>query len=184
MVLAANPASGEVHLPIDKTRSAARYRDMIGIARYSTSGFSLAEVVIVMAIMAILAAIAIPRFAAAAQNSIADLAARRLAADLRLAQAQAIQTQQQQSVVIATDGYSYTIPGMAHPDHPAKPFVVLLGDAPYRGAWISAVNLGGSRILTFDRFGGPSASGTIAVTAASRTRTVRVASGAGRITLE
>jgi len=176
VVLAASPASGKVHLPFDSTRSAN--------APPAASGFSLAEVVIVMVILAILSAIAIPRFAAAAQNGTADLAARRLAADLRLAQAQAIQAQQQQSVVIDADGGSYTMVGMAHPDHPARPFVVLLGEPPYNGVRITAVNLGGPRILTFDRFGSPSAPGTITVTAANRTRSVRVSAGAGRISVE
>jgi prepilin-type N-terminal cleavage/methylation domain-containing protein len=184
VVLTASPTSGEVHLPFDEPRGATHYRDTVRSAGIPASGFSLVEVAIVMVILVILSAIAIPRFATAAQNSTADLVARRLAADLRIAQAQAIQTQQQQSVVIAADGYSYTIVGMAHPDHPAKPFVVLLDHVPYRGAWISAVNLGGTRILTFDRFGGPSASGTITVTAASRSRNVRISAGAGRITVE
>ena len=152
--------------------------------RARSTGFSLAELALVVVIMAILSAIAIPRFAAATRNSAVDQAARRLAGDLRLAQAEAIKTQRQQSVVIDIGTNAYTLVGMAHPDHPSGTFVVTFGGQVYRDVRISAVDFGGANILTFDRFGGPSSPGTVILGSTARTKTVRVAAGAGRITVE
>ncbi len=147
-------------------------------------GFSLAEMIIVLTVVALLSAIAVPRFAGAMQSGNADRAARKLAADLRLAQARAIQTQQQQSVVFSKDGLSYTLAGMTDPNHPSRSYVVLLNQPPYTNTVIAGVDLSGSQILTFDRFGSPSTPGTVVLAAGKRTRTVRIVAGAGRIDLE
>lgn len=148
------------------------------------AGFSLTEAVIVLAIMAVLSAIAVPRFANAIQASAVDLAARRLAADLRLAQAQAIKTVKQQSVTFSVLTNSYTLVDMPHPDHPSKTYTVKLGDPPYEGAKIESVNFGGPTTLAFDRFGGPSVTGTVVISLRDRQKTVRIGAGAGRITIE
>ncbi len=147
-------------------------------------GFSLVEMIVVLIIVGLLSAIAVPRFAGAMQSGNADLAARKLAADLRLAQARAIQTQQQQSVVFSKDGLSYTLSGVTDPDHPSRSYVVLLNQPPYTNTLIAGVDLNGEQILTFDRFGSPSAPGTIVLATGKRTRTVRIGAGAGRISLE
>lgn len=148
------------------------------------AGFSLTEVVIVLTIMAILSAIAIPRFANAIQAGAVDLAARRLAADLRLAQANAIRTVTQKSVTLDTATNSYTLVGMTLPDHPSKAYTIKLGDPPYEGAKIESVNFGGPTTLAFDRFGGPSVTGTVVISLRDRQKTVRIGAGAGRITIE
>ncbi|HSW44533.1 MAG TPA: GspH/FimT family pseudopilin [Phycisphaerae bacterium] len=146
--------------------------------------FSLAELILVLVIMAILSAIAVPRFAAAARNSAVDLAARRLAADLRFTQAEAIKTQSRKSVTFSTSTNSYVLVSMLDPDNDSRTYRVNLGDPPYEGICILSADFGGTSILTFDRFGGPSAPGTVVVGRGQHTRTVRVASGAGRITVE
>ncbi|MBP7933287.1 MAG: type II secretion system protein [Phycisphaerae bacterium] len=147
-------------------------------------GFSLIEAVVVMAIMAVLSAIAIPRFANALQGKAVDLAARRLATDLRLAQVQAIKTVQQQSVTFSVLANSYTLVDMPHPDHPSAIYTVKLGEPPYEGAAIASFDFGGPDTLIFDRFGGPSSPGTVVIVLGGRQKTVRVGAGAGRITIE
>jgi len=146
--------------------------------------FSLVELVIVLTILAILAAIAVPRFATAIQNNALDLAARKLAADLRTAQAHAIKTQQQQSVAFYTILNAYAFPGMTDPDLSSKSFSVALATPPYENVQLSAADFDGSTVLTFDRFGAPSAPGTVVLSNSKRTKIIRVASGAGRITVE
>ena len=148
-----------------------------------SSAFSLAEAMIVLAIMAVLSAIAIPRFANAIQTSAVDLAARRLAADLRLAQAQAIKTVTQKSVTFDTAANTYTLVGMTLPDHPSKTYTVKIGERPYEGAKITSVDFSGTT-LTFDRFGGPVTAGTVVISLQGRQKTVRVGAGAGRVTIE
>jgi type IV fimbrial biogenesis protein FimT len=155
-----------------------------GRGRCRWAGFSLTEAVVVMAIMAVLSAIAIPRFANSLQAKAVDLAARRLAADLRLAQAQAIKTVHQQNMTFSVVSNSYTLVDMPHPDHPSRTYTVKLGDPPFEGARMTSVDFGGLTTLTFDRFGGPSSPGTVVITLQGRQKTVRVGAGSGRVTIE
>lgn len=152
--------------------------------RPPSAGMTLFELIIVMAIVAILSAIAIPRFAAAMQNTTLEGAAKRVACDLRLAQANAIKKQGTQAVTIDVAQETYELVGMADPDHRSTTYIINLKDPPYQGVGITSADFGGTATLTFDRFGSPTAPGTIVIEARSRQKTVRVAAGAGRITIE
>ncbi len=57
-------------------------------------GFTLVELIVVLGIMAIVSMVALPRYTGAMARYRADAAARRIAADLTLAQAEARQASQ------------------------------------------------------------------------------------------
>jgi prepilin-type N-terminal cleavage/methylation domain-containing protein len=72
-------------------------------------GFTLFELVLVIAIMAVVAAIAAPRYAAAAARYELRAAAQQLQSDIVFAQRTAQATSRSWRVVIASDGLSYTV---------------------------------------------------------------------------
>jgi type II secretory pathway pseudopilin PulG len=120
----------------DKPGRSPRNRDSAIYNRQSAvpvppAGATLFELVIVMAILAIVAAIAIPRFAGAIQIAALDDAVKRVACDLRLAQANAIKKQQQQNVTFDVTNNRYELVGMPNPDHPAASYIVSLTEPPY-----------------------------------------------------
>ncbi len=77
----------------------ARVRNRVKAGR----GFSLLELILVLGILTVLAAIGIPRYGASAARYRADLIARRLVADLRLARGHAQATSASQSVEFDVD---------------------------------------------------------------------------------
>src|SRR5688500_3620188 len=87
--------------------------------RRQGTGFTLAEMVMVVAITATLAAITIPRYLTALNRYRLDAAARRIAADLTMARLNARDTGTARTVTFATSTDSYDISGMTDPDHPA-----------------------------------------------------------------
>src|SRR2546423_11308670 len=76
--------------------------------------FSLIEMVLVLAILAMVSAIAVPRYAGSIARYRAETAARRVAADLALAAAHAADAGKPQLVVFVAR--SYQMPGMPHLD--------------------------------------------------------------------
>jgi len=75
----------------------------------SAPAFSLLELLIVMVIIGVAAAIAVPRFAAAGDRYTSEVAARRLAMDLRFAQQSARSTSSSWRVVVASDGKGWVV---------------------------------------------------------------------------
>ena len=145
-------------------------------------GFSLLELVMVVCVLGILAATAIPKIASSLQRNRAEAAARRIASDMNLAQARARQASASQRVVFDVAGGSYTLVGMMSPDHPTAAYVVSLKDSPYEVLIVSA-NLGGDAQIIFNGYGVPDSDGTVLIQAGSFWRSVSVAAETGRVTV-
>lgn len=127
----------------------------------------------VVAVMVVLAAMAAPRYARSLARYRADVAARRIAADLAFARERARATSRTVTVTFNEAAGTYTIDGMTDPDRPAGDYTVRLGDEPYR-CTLGGVGFGGETRLVFNGFGVPRAGGSLKVAAGPWTRTVSV----------
>jgi type II secretion system protein H len=138
----------------------------------SRSGFTLIELAIVMLVLSILASAAAPRYIDAMANYRVDLAANRLAGDLRLLREHARRTSvnQTMSFVNATDRYTSTT--MRSLDNPAANYLVSLRTSEY-ATEITAITFAGTSV-TFNIYGRPTGAGDVTLRSGTRTRTVRV----------
>ena len=146
-------------------------------------GFTLLEVMLVMAIAAVIAAIAVPRYGVALARYRADAAARRVAADLAFAQSTARATSQSVTMTFDAAAETYTIVGLSDPDHLAAGYVVDLTQRPYT-AVVSSVNFGGGAGVTFNGYGVPATGGDVVVASGKWTRTVHVDGTTGKATVQ
>ena len=139
---------------------------------------SMTEMVAVMAIIAILAAIATPRVADALARRRADAAARRIVADLDLAQRHARITSTEQAVKFKPTPNTYTVGDLDDPEHPGEDYVVSLADEPYRADIVSATF--SSNEVRFDGYGVPNEGGSIIIQVGNHQKTVAVDADTGR----
>jgi prepilin-type N-terminal cleavage/methylation domain-containing protein len=152
---------------------------MIGNRRVA-SGFTLLELVIVTVVVAIAAAVAIPRFSNYIGGQRADGAARRIVADLRVAQQRAKYSAAAMTVNFDGAGGRYELVGMNHPDHPDQPYIVTIGDEPYRAKFLNIV-LGADTSIIFDGYGNPDSGGQIRVAVGDAGRLIDIDATTGRI---
>jgi type II secretory pathway pseudopilin PulG len=143
------------------------------------NAFTLVEAFFVMVILAILSAIAVPRYAGFVANQQLEGAARRLTADLSLAQRQARRSSASQTVTFDVANSKYQLVGMKHPDHPSRPFEICVKDEPYRARIVSA-SFGGDATLVFDGFGTPDTGGQVVMAVGAYQKTINVDVGTGR----
>jgi prepilin-type N-terminal cleavage/methylation domain-containing protein len=134
-------------------------------SRLYRPAYTLVEIVVVLAIMAILWAIAAPRYAAAMSRYRAEAAARRIAADLAMARQQAIQTSSSVTVSFDQINNAYTIPGITSLDRKSSNYTVNLAADPYQVTLGTVPFLLGQ--VTFNAYGSADQSGTITVQSAS-----------------
>jgi len=160
------------------SRPAAR-----GTRRAARAGFSLFELVIVLSVIAIIAAVAVPRYANSVGRYRAEAAARRVAADLTLAQAKARAASSGQSVTFNTTAGTYTVSGARNLDHPRSLYTVDLGGDPYR-VTIGYADFGGVPQAQFDMFGSPAWGGRVTVYAGQFARTVSLVKEDGSVTVQ
>jgi type IV fimbrial biogenesis protein FimT len=147
------------------------------------SGFTLVELVLVMAILAIVAGIAAPRYATATARFRVDAAARRIGADLGLARARAQTTSAPVTVRFDVGGNSYEMLSTASPLAGAANYVTVMSEEPYQAKLVSAT-FGGSSDMTFDGYGRPASSGTVVVKVGSVSKTITVDAGTGRAAVQ
>ena len=145
--------------------------------------FSLIELVLVIAIISVMAAVALPRFAAAAWRQRADSAARRIVADLDYARTRAAARSATVTVTFNDKLHAYTLTGVPDIDRPADIYTVTLGDEPYRASIVS-VNIDGGKQVDFDGFGRPAAGGSVVIAAGQAQRTVTIDPSTGKASIE
>ncbi len=143
---------------------------MLGARRRS---FTLIDLVMAIAVIAIVAAIATPRYANALTRYRAEAAARRVVADLALARQTAKSTSSSRTVEFDGGDDSYVIPNVRELDTAGTMYRVQLQDPPYQ-AQIVSVDLGGDWEITFDGFGIPDSGGFVIVQAGDYQYTVVV----------
>jgi type II secretory pathway pseudopilin PulG len=142
----------------------------------------LLEILLVLAIVAIFTAMAAPRYGRACGRYRADLAARRIMADLRLAQssAKAASSSRTVSFSMATDQYQLSnVPAL---DGASANYTVVLSAPPYE-ADLTNVSFSDSQV-TFDGWGLPDQGGTVVLSTGAEQRTVVVEAVTGRISLQ
>lgn len=145
-------------------------------------GFSLVELAIVVMIMGIAASVAVPSYFYALARGRVDAAARRIVADLAMAQTSAEITSHSQAVQFSAAGNSYVLTGFDDFDHPSLDYTVRLAATPYMCDIVS-VNFAGAELLQFNGFGIPVAGGTITLGCGHLQRSIVVdpLSGKGEI---
>jgi len=151
-------------------------------ARFGRGAFTLVEMVCVMVIITLSAAIATPRFANFLAHQRVEAAARRVAADLAYAQRHAKFTSDSQTVRFNKPADMYTLIGLPHPDFPGQPHHTKLGSEPYE-ATIKTLNVGGDADLIFDGFGKPDSAATITLAVGKYEKTVIVDGNTGEATV-
>ncbi|MHC4767289.1 MAG: GspH/FimT family pseudopilin [Planctomycetota bacterium] len=137
------------------------------------TAFTLLELVMILAIVATLAAIAAPRYAAALTSYRVDGASKRIVADLELARATA-QTQSA-TVTVYFDVLNdrYDIPGVPSLHDPDTDAGVDLSREPYRADLVTA-SFGGNNKVSFDGYGFPDSGGVIAVSCGTTMKTINL----------
>jgi prepilin-type N-terminal cleavage/methylation domain-containing protein len=145
-------------------------------------GFTLLELVLVLGILTVLGAVAAPRFASAGARYRVDLAARRIAADLHLAQRAARSTGSATVLTFDTVNHRYQITGIDALDGSGS-YQVDLAASPYQSTLSSAV-FGSGSVLTFDGWGVPDVNGVLTLVAGAETRTVSLDHPSGRATVQ
>jgi prepilin-type N-terminal cleavage/methylation domain-containing protein len=145
-------------------------------------GVSLLELMLVLAIVAVFAAMAVPRYGRATARYRLDLAARRVAADLRLAQTHAKVTSSSRTVRFSATAEQYELLNVPAPDGASGSYTVLLSAEPYR-ADLLAADFNGVAQITFNGWGLPDAGGTVRVSASGLQETVTVAGDTGQVSI-
>jgi prepilin-type N-terminal cleavage/methylation domain-containing protein len=144
------------------------------VRRYAAvAGFTLIELIMVLAIIVILSAMAIPRFSGSIARNRADAAARLIQADLLLAQRHAMTASVDQEAVfeITKDAAILRLTGLPDLDHPNQRYAHDLLRDPYSVSSI-AVDFDGSPGVVFDMYGAPNAGGTVVLRVGGEVRTI------------
>lgn len=146
-------------------------------------GFTLLELLMVIAIMAIFAAMAVPRYADAAARFRADAAARRIAGDLGLARGEARAASQTKTVTFDVNSDRVSIAGIGGLDSASSPYVTSLGEEPYRAALVSA-DFGGDAEVVFDGYGVPDTGGTVLVQVGQNQKKISLDGDTGKASVQ
>ena len=143
-------------------------------------GYSFLELIILLAICGIMAAIAFPRMANATNRYRLDFAARRIVSDLERARSNARLTGVTQTVAFDLTLHRYTVSGNTN-GLAAGTLVDLTSDPT--NAKLSSANFAGSTPTTsisFDVYGQPTSGGTVVISAGASSRTITLDAASGK----
>jgi type II secretion system protein H len=142
------------------------------------TGFTFVEMMIVVLITGILATIAAPRFSGVLQQARVKNAAKRINADLTLAQNFAKRTGTSKSVIFDPVNHSYTIPGLDTLNHSAGSYTVQLANYPFNVTLDSATFDPTPQTVTYNGYGIVISGGTIVIRSGTEQKVVTVSNGA------
>ncbi|MDB5340276.1 MAG: putative fimbrial protein [Planctomycetaceae bacterium] len=157
-----------------------------GLLKYpkiSRRGFTLAELLIVVLIVGIVAGIAIPRFSAGLGQRQATALARQMVNDIETVRQVARASSAPKSLVITSASKTYTLNGVEHPDRNNIAYVVSLADVAST-ARFGTINFGGDPVLIFNGFGYPDSGGSVQIIVGTVTKTVTVDAQTGSSTIQ
>lgn len=143
--------------------------------------FSVVELVIVVLVTGVLAAVAVPVFVETLLFHRVESAARRIKSDLELVQTTARLTSTAQKLTVLGTTYS-TGSAVTSFDRPGAVYSVDLAKEPYY-LDVLAATFGGYTEVTFDGYGVPSSGGTIVVQAKNCRCTVTLDRTTGQVTI-
>lgn len=148
-------------------------------------GFTLVELVIVVFILGILAAVAGPRMVAAMNRAQVRAAARSVVADLERARQNAMNQAVDQPVVFDAANNAYELTGMTLPDRVGQAYSIDTMAAPYPAEIDSvAFGFGGTEVgVTYNPFGRPNQGGWVYLSVNGVQQIVMVDGVAGRAVL-
>jgi type II secretion system protein H len=156
------------------------------VAPQRQAGFTLVELVVLLLIMAMLASMAIPRFASASARYRVDAAARRVAADLTLACRNAYQSSSSRTVTFNVGADSYELSHVGDLDRPAENYEVSLAGEPHYATIVSA-DFAGQTKIAFNGFGVPvgieGSAGTVVIRVGDEVRTVVLDGTTGEVAI-
>ncbi len=153
--------------PLRRYQRAARY------------GFSLLELILVLAIIVTLSAIAAPRYANATSRYRAEVAGRRIAADLDQARGLAKATSASITVTFDVVNDQYTLAGVRSLKKAATDSIVVLSEEPYR-VTLEVALFGGDGVVVFDGYGIPDSGGNVVVSCGGYQATVNLSAQTGK----
>ncbi len=152
--------------------------------RTSRSAFSLIELILVITIISIMAAIAVPRYSSAQSRYRADAAARRVIADLEFAREHARTTSTSITVQIRPSNDIVVLRNIQDPDDPSNAHTrTFLAYAPYHADIVTA-DFGGDSFIIFDGFGMPDSGGSLVLTSGSESCTVVLDADTGEAVIQ
>jgi len=148
---------------------------------HNREGFSFVELIIVLLIIGVVAAVATPVFVDSLLFHRVESAARRVKADLELARQTARATSTTQTISFV--GLTYTLSaGVADLDKQNEAYVVDLSQPPFELDNVS-VDFAGTTSTEFDGYANPSKEGTIVLSAKDHHCTVTLDDTTGNVTI-
>jgi prepilin-type N-terminal cleavage/methylation domain-containing protein len=138
----------------------------------SARGYTLMEMVTVLAIITIIGAMAAPRWGSSVARARVNAAVQRITADLNAASVQARATSKPVTLIFNTAKVDYTISNARTLDLRVASYAVELDEEPYL-VRLDSVDFGGGKTLTFNACGEADLDGSIVLSAGSFQRTIK-----------
>lgn len=147
-------------------------------------GFTLAELLVALLMVGIMAAIALPKMTDSLRRRQLAMAANRIVADIHRAQSAAHSTSSSKVITFNTGLHQYTIAGVSSLETSAAIYTVRLADEPFQCRLASVWGQTGTQLLTFNGYGEADTSGAIIITSGSEQKTIAFSAATGKAVVQ